>query len=150
MTISRTQLDQALSEPEINKFWLGYFQEGFRAEIYAELLEMYEHWKHTKHLSRSDLARKIGRRPEQVTRWLSAPANLEADTISDMALGMGFVPRIHFEPVSNVFSVGKPNLTNPVSDFVSTANTASQAALVTVLPNQAYQPQGDVALSVGP
>lgn len=154
MTISQAQLDQALSESEINKFWLGYFQESFREELHAQLLEMFEFWKSSKGVSRADLARKIGRRPEQVTRWLSAPANLEADTVSDMALGMGFLPRVRFEPVSDVFSAGKPNFRHPVSDFVNTervatANTA-QTVRITVVPTKGYQPQNSVALSDGP
>jgi hypothetical protein len=133
MTISRTQLDQALSEPEIKKFWLGYFQEGFREEIHQQLLEIFEALRASSAFTRSDLARKIGRRPEQVTRWLSAPTNLEADTISDMALGMGVVPRLHFEPVTERLSEGKPNLTNPVSDFVKTG-TAAQTILMKPTP----------------
>jgi hypothetical protein len=119
MTISQTQLDQVLSEPEIKRFWLGYFQEGFREEIHQQLLSAYEAVKADSGFTRADLAKKIGRRPEQVTRWLAAPSNLEADTISDMALGLGMIPRVIFEPVQNIFAAGKPNVGNAVSDFVS-------------------------------
>ncbi|KAB2940905.1 MAG: helix-turn-helix domain-containing protein [Hyphomicrobium sp.] len=136
MTTSQTQLDQALSEPQINKFWLGYFQEGFREEVHQQLLEIFETLKKSSGWTRSDLARKIGRRPEQVTRWLSAPTNLEIDTISDMALGMRVVPRLRFEPVKDSISDGKPNLTNPVADFVA-ASTASQTVLMKPTPTAA-------------
>lgn len=125
MTISQTQLDQVLSEQEIKKFWLGYFQERFREEIHQQLLEHYNHIRASTNLSRTDLARKIGRRPEQVTRWLSAPTNLEADTISDMALAMGMVPRVRFEQVQELFTVGKSNAGNPVRDFVGKQVAAS-------------------------
>jgi DNA-binding phage protein len=100
MTISQTQLDQALSEPEIKKFWLGYFQENFRQEIQQQIIELFDFLKAKKGLTRADLARKIGRRPEQVTRWLSSPTNLESDTISDIALGMGMIPKLTFESVN--------------------------------------------------
>src|SRR5690242_6032135 len=93
MNTSLTRLKRALSEPEVGRFWLGYFQESFRSAVHQELLELFEGKKRNDGLSRGDLARKIGRRPEQLTRWLSAPTNLEIDTISDIALGMGFVPR---------------------------------------------------------
>jgi hypothetical protein len=140
MTTSQTQLDQALSESEIKKFWLGYFQEGFREEVHQQLLEMFEQMQSKQRFTRSDLARKIGRRPEQVTRWLSAPTNLESDTISDMALGMGYVPRIRFEPVANVACSAKPNRTHPVSRYVDAQNTASEAVLTTLNPaNTSYQ-----------
>ena len=110
MTISQTQLDQALSEPEIKKFWLGYFQESFREEIHQRLLELFEILKGGG-FTRSDLAKKIGRRPEQVTRWLSSPNNLESDTISDLGLGMGVIPRLTFEPVRNMFPVARHDST---------------------------------------
>jgi hypothetical protein len=153
MNTSQTQLDQDLSKPEIKKFWLGYFQEVFREETHQQLLEMFEG---IVGFTKSDLARKIGRRPEQVTRWLAAPTNLESDTISDMALGMGYVPRLRFVPIQEMFSTGKPNWTNPVSEYVAksnfvVANSDSQTVLINPNRSQAYQPQSDsAALSEGP
>lgn len=122
MTISQTQLDQALSEKEIKKFWLGYFQQKFREEVHEQLLELYDSVKSARGIARSDLAKKIGRRPEQVTRWLSSPTNLEIDTISDLALGLGVIPKLEFQPISILFSEGKPNIGNAVSDAVNIHN----------------------------
>ena len=132
MTISQTQLAQELSEPEIKKFWLGYFQENFREAVHQELLELYEHLRDTTGLSRSDFAKKIGRRPEQVTRWLSSPTNLEIDTISDMGLGMGVIPKISFQPVGSLFEAGKPNQGNQVSDFVEASRVTSKNLSITL------------------
>ncbi len=39
-------------------------------------------------LTRSKLAKRLGKRPEQITRWLAAPGNLTLDTISDLLLTM--------------------------------------------------------------
>ena len=136
MTISQTQLEQALSEPEIKKFWLGYFQENFRETVHQQLLELYQELRKATGFTRCDLAQKIGRRPEQVTRWLSAPTNLELDTISDMGLGMGVIPKISFEPICNLFAVGKPNQGNAVSDSVKGLCVTMQG----VSQNQQYQP----------
>lgn len=148
MTISRTQLDQALSEAEIKRFWLGYFQEGFREEIHQQLLEAYETLKERAGFTRADLARKIGRRPEQVTRWLSAPTNLESDTISDMALGLGLVPKITFEPALTVFDAAKPNRGNAVSDFVADASVRVKMVLEKAdNRNATYEPQYTAASS---
>lgn len=123
MSTSQTQLTAEISKPEIRKYWLGYFQEGFRASIQRELLELFERAKITRGLSRVDLARKIGRRPEQVTRWLSSSSNLEADTISDIALGMGYIPRVSFESVEEAMARGaKTNhAAHPVSELVGGA-----------------------------
>ena len=129
MTISQEQLTTALSQPEIERFWLGYFQEELRSTIHEQLLEMFEH-ANARGLSRADLARKIGRRPEQVTRWLSAPANIESDTISDISLGMGYIPRLTFEAVENLFVSRNYNESNAVSDYISgSVDMAPPAAL---------------------
>jgi DNA-binding phage protein len=153
MSTSQMQLDQELSEPEIKKFWLGYFQEAFREDVHQQLLEGFEDLKASSSLTRMDLARKIGRRPEQLTRWLSAPNNLEMDTISDMALGMGLVPKIRFEPVRALFNQSRPNLTNPVSEFVAT-RAAGDSKIVVMRPSgplastNAYS-QSDLAVASG-
>jgi transcriptional regulator with XRE-family HTH domain len=115
MTISQTQLKKEISQPEIKKFWLGYFQEEFRQAIHQQILELFSN----SGISRSELAKKIGRRPEQVTRWLSSPGNIEADTISDMGIGLGVVPRLTFEQVDSLFFSSLPNQGNPVSDTVA-------------------------------
>lgn len=98
MTTYQTQLTKALSERVIAPFWLGYFREALRGEINDQLLELYRHCAE-KGVTKKEIADKLGRRPEQITRWLAAPSNLEVDTISDLALAMGCRPRIQVEKV---------------------------------------------------
>jgi len=95
MTTYLTRVMSAIKEPKIPKYWLGYFRENFRGEINDQLQEAF----HTGGATKSEIARKLHRRPEQITRWLSAPCNLEADTISDIALALGLTPKIRFEKV---------------------------------------------------
>src|SRR5690348_2116197 len=95
------QLTNALSSEVLPKYWRSYFREYSRGMLHDQLLEMFESWK-SQGFSRADLARKVDRRPEQITRWLAAPSNLEIDTISDMALAMGCVPKISFESVEGL------------------------------------------------
>ncbi|MER9431466.1 hypothetical protein NKJ55_31085 [Mesorhizobium sp. M0106] len=95
MTISLTRLMSAIKEPNIAKFWIAYFRENFRGEINDQLLEAF----HESDITKADIARKLDKRPEQITRWLSAPCNLESDTISDIALSLGYVPKIRFEKI---------------------------------------------------
>src|SRR5690606_2774143 len=71
------------------------FRETFRADINDALIECFEQ----SGLSKADIARKLGRRPEQVTRWLSAPCNLEIDTVADLALAFGMMPKIRLDRV---------------------------------------------------
>ena len=65
------------------------FRERLRHRLYeivvAEFLKQCKEQK----LTRAELARRIGRKPEQVTRGLGAPGNWTLDTVSDLMLGMG-------------------------------------------------------------
>lgn len=89
----------------ISEYWLAYFRDNFRADLHDKLLELFEAYENSGK-SQADLARKLGRRPEQISRWLRTSGNLEADTVSDLSLAMGCLPKVMFEgltsqPVSN-------------------------------------------------
>lgn len=96
MTTSLTQAMSAIAEPRIDAYWVGYFRENLRGEIYSQVVEAFEQ----SGLTKADLARKLDRRPEQITRWLSAPSNLEADTISDLLLALGMRPVVRLERIN--------------------------------------------------
>ena len=91
----------AISSEIVPEYWVSYFREYSRGAVHDQLLEMFEGWKRNGH-NKAGLAKKLERRPEQITRWLSAPSNLEIDTISDIALAMGCVPKITFESVEGL------------------------------------------------
>lgn len=84
-------------------FWLGYFREAFREELNEQLLELCS----SADLSKAEIARRIGRRPEQVTRWMNSPSNLESDTVSDIALAFGSRPRVTFEKIAFGEEIGE-------------------------------------------
>ncbi|MDR7127080.1 hypothetical protein J2X53_003928 [Pseudorhodobacter sp. 4114] len=48
------------------------------------LLEEFEKCELTK----SDLAKMLNKRPEQITRWLGGPGNLTLDTLSELVFAM--------------------------------------------------------------
>ena len=99
MTTSQTLTEKVFSTGKgISKFWLQYFRENFQADLHDKLIDLFL----DASLSKAEIARRIGRKPEQITRWLSAPSNLEAETISDLSLAMGYMPSIKFEPVDRV------------------------------------------------
>lgn len=65
----------------------AYFQERLRNRLYDLVIDEFRKQQKTG-LTQAALAARIGRRPEQVHRWLASPANLTFDTLSDLLLGI--------------------------------------------------------------
>jgi hypothetical protein len=90
MTTSQTSfLSEILSDKPIPVEKLSYFRERFRNRLYNILVGKFLEKERNKQFTRADLARRIGKRPEQITRWLGSPGNWTLDTVSDLSLGMG-------------------------------------------------------------
>ena len=67
---------------------LAYFRERFRDRLYELVVSEFLKKERNKELTRADLARRIGRKPEQITRWLGAPGNWTLETVSDLLLAI--------------------------------------------------------------
>lgn len=86
---------------------LGYFRGSLRNNLYAEILKLFAA-KSKTNFTRADLARRLNRRPEQITRWFSGPGNLRLDTLSDLLLAMGHELEITVRPISQAHAEGEP------------------------------------------
>lgn len=88
-TFPRTwSTSEPLSEEPITVGQIAYFRERFRNQIHEVVLGCFLAEGQGSGLTRSKLAKRLGKRPEQITRWLAAPGNLTLDTISDLLLAM--------------------------------------------------------------
>jgi hypothetical protein len=67
---------------------LAYFRRRLQNRFHAVILKAFAQQEEENGLNQKELARRIRRKPEVVNRWLSAAANWELDTISDLLLGM--------------------------------------------------------------
>lgn len=85
-------LSDVLEGERIPEEKLAYFRARLRNRFHSFILTQFKRVE--KDLSKADLARKLDRKPEQITRWLAAPGNWELDTISDLLLGMGYEPHL--------------------------------------------------------
>ncbi|MGE8126042.1 helix-turn-helix domain-containing protein [Methylobacterium sp. NPDC080182] len=63
---------------------LVYLQERLRSRVYDAVMMEFEKASIENALTQAKLARRLGRRPEQITRWLSSPGNWTLDTISNL------------------------------------------------------------------
>ena len=91
MVISQVQFFNEILDLDRSTIPLGkiaFFRERFRNRLHQLVLQKFITLEDTRGFSRADLARRIGRKPEQVTRWLGAPGNWTLDTVSDLLLGM--------------------------------------------------------------
>ena len=66
---------------------LAYFQERTRNNLHNFILTKFLR-EEENGLTRAELARRIGRSPEVITRLLGAPGNWTIATISDLLLGI--------------------------------------------------------------
>jgi hypothetical protein len=75
------------SGPEIPSSTRAYFQQRLRNRIFNFLLEKFVAAQRDG-LTKAALARRIGKSPEVINRWLGIPSNLTIDSVSDLLLGI--------------------------------------------------------------
>lgn len=90
MTTSRKKpfLSDVLGSDRIPLGTLSYFRERFRDRLYDLVMEEFLKQQTESGLTRAEVARRISRRPEQVTRWFAAPGNWTLETVSDLLLAV--------------------------------------------------------------
>ena len=90
MSTSRRKpfLSEVLNGDKIPLGTLSYFRERFRDRLYDLVMEEFLRQGAASGLTRADVARRIGRRPEQITRWFGAPGNWTLETVSDLLLAV--------------------------------------------------------------
>ena len=100
---------------------LAYFRGRLMNRIHALVLEDFTKLENEKKITKADLARRIGREPAQITRWLGSPGNWTIETWSDLMLGMGHEPSI---AVSNLKEVTKQDA-SPAQEIANAPSAQS-------------------------
>lgn len=73
---------------KIPKGKLAYFRERQRNRLYDFIIGHFLEKEQKEGLTKAALAKRMHRRPEQVTRWLNSPGNWTLDTLSDLMLAI--------------------------------------------------------------
>jgi hypothetical protein len=68
---------------------LAYFRERLKGRLFSFIVAAFKkQQRENPAITQAAIARRLGRRPEQINRWLSGPSNLTADTLSDLILAI--------------------------------------------------------------
>jgi transcriptional regulator with XRE-family HTH domain len=81
------ELEAGHNGPAIPEAKRVYFQRRVRDRFFDFLRERFER-EEANGLTQAKLARRIGKSPEVISRWLNAPSNLTLDSISDLMIGV--------------------------------------------------------------
>lgn len=87
--VTQRSLSELKGEAVISAPVRTYFQQRLFNNMHQLLLGLVAFEKATGDFSKRRLAKRIEKKPEQVTRWLSYPGNMTLETMSDLVLGMG-------------------------------------------------------------
>lgn len=87
-------LSEVIEGKRIPEEKLAYFRSRLKNRLHAFVLVQFSKLGREEQFTKADLARQLGKKPEQITRWLGAPGNWTLDTLSDLLLGMGFEPNL--------------------------------------------------------
>lgn len=89
MTISQTFIMSEIANGEsIPAGKLAYFRERQKNRLYDFIVSKFLEKEKNSGLTKAEIARRLDKRPEQVTRWLATPGNWTMDTISDLMLAI--------------------------------------------------------------
>src|SRR5579859_1071833 len=67
---------------------VSYYRQRQKNRVFTELVQFFAQEAERRGITKKDLAAALGKDPAQITRLLSAPANLELDTLSDFLLAL--------------------------------------------------------------
>ncbi|MGH7813214.1 MAG: helix-turn-helix domain-containing protein [Candidatus Binataceae bacterium] len=95
-----SEILEGIGGKEIPPHQLAYFRVRLRNRIHDLVVSEFGRRQKVKKATKMDLARRIGREPAQITRWLSAPSNWTLDTISDLMIAMGTEPALGVESLA--------------------------------------------------
>lgn len=81
-------LSEVLNGKPISVGTLSYFRARLKNRLFDLVLRKFLEREARDGLTKAELARKLGKRPEVITRLLAAPGNWELETVSDLLLGI--------------------------------------------------------------
>jgi transcriptional regulator with XRE-family HTH domain len=98
---------ELLSDPEARLVWE---EEGILISFALGVEKALD----ARNMNQSDLARKIGKSPQSVSRALSGNQNLSLRTMLEIAIAVGQTVKIEVQPIQNLNEVAGPDTTSHI------------------------------------
>jgi transcriptional regulator with XRE-family HTH domain len=124
-TFQKKSLPQILSSDQpIPEGSLAYIEQRAINEFYNVVLSRYRFAKENHNLTKAELARRINKGQDQVSRWLSSPSNWTIGTVARLLVGINneeaqlsydsFIGRTatNFRAEDSFYSENVPDLTD--------------------------------------
>jgi transcriptional regulator with XRE-family HTH domain len=96
-----------------------------RNRVYDIIIEALERAAKENGVTQAQIAQTIGRKPSQVSAWLSGPSNWTLDTISDLvrAVGASMDYKVVFDDDRVASNIMHPALTEPILPSITVSST---------------------------
>lgn len=107
LSLKRRLLSKPSRDSRVHLYDLGTVRARNKNKAHSFLLDAFKE----SDLSKTEVAKMLGKKPEQITRWLGGPGNLTLDTLSDLIFvlkGQTFTLQAEDE-----FARGKSNRRQP-------------------------------------
>ena len=101
---------------------MAYLEGLAQNQAHNAVLEVLQKLSGEGKVTRASIARKLGKDPAQITRWLSSPGNWTLQTMALLLAAMGHVPKIDSQPVSQQATT---NYFHPAVELSRTASSGS-------------------------
>lgn len=117
----------------------AYFRARLSNKIHSLVLSEFSKQESIGVISKASLARRVGKKPEQITRWLGSSGNWTIETLSDLLLGMGLEPSISLKKISDAYSSPSINKSNEKIVFIiSDDNVANKQSMISLKIDKYY------------
>lgn len=81
--------------------YLHFFAARSQNEAHDLVLRCFDELRQSG-LTRNEIARRLKKKPEQITRWLGSPGNWTLETLSNLLLALGQVPEFSCRPIHSL------------------------------------------------